>query len=151
MGILGLLWRRVAGRRLGTVVVVTGISMNPTFSEGDKALVKPRAYSTGSPERFDIVVVRPPGVDREDIKRIVGLPGELVEIRSGSLWVDAETTEEPHVPASMPVDWLHAWGTMDDEYVVLGDNRDAPGISDSRRYGPLKRDAIIGPVTRQLT
>ncbi len=130
---------------------ITGTSMEPTFSEGDQVVVEPRAYVSGKPERFDVVILRPPGIDREDIKRVVGLPGELVEIRSGSLWVDGSIVEEPHIQASMPMDWLHAWGPTDNEYIVLGDNRAAPGISDSRRYGPVRLELMIGPVNRRIT
>ena len=144
------LWRRVAGRALGIEIVVSGTSMAPAFSDGDRAIVEPRRYRHGHPARFDIVVIRPPGGDREDLKRIVGLPGELVEIRDGNLRIDGDLVEEPHIPGPMPVDWLHAWAPREDEYIVLGDNRAAPGITDSRRYGPLSRDAIVGPVTRSV-
>lgn len=143
------LWRRVAGRTLGIEFVVAGTSMSPAFVDGDRAVVEPRRYRNAPPARFDVVVLRPPGADREDLKRIVGLPGELVEIRDGRLWVDGEVVEEPHIPGPMPAGWLHAWATREDEYVVLGDNRAAPGISDSRRYGPLNRGKLVGPVTRR--
>ena len=144
------LWRRVSERILGIEVVVAGISMAPTFAEGDRAVVEPRRYRSGRPSRFDVVVVRPPGTGREDLKRIVGLPGELVEIRDGELWIDGERIDEPHIAEPMPADWLHAWSPREDEFVVLGDNRSAPGIADSRRYGPLTLDVIVGPVTRRL-
>lgn len=142
------LWRRIASRALGIKIVVSGISMAPTFLDGDRAVVEPRKYQSSRPARFDVVFLRPPGSDREHIKRIVGLPGELVEIRDGELWIDGDSVKEPHISGPMPPDWLHAWATREDEYVVLGDNRAAPGIADSRRYGPLRRDALIGPVRR---
>ncbi|MDA1257487.1 MAG: signal peptidase I [Chloroflexi bacterium] len=143
------LWRRLAGRALGLQIVVSGNSMKPTFSDGDRAVVEPRRYRNGDPTRFDVVVVRPPGVDREDLKRIVGLPGELVEVREGRLWIDGSVIDEPHLPGPMPADWLHTWATREREYVVLSDNRAAPGATDSRRYGPVSRTAIVGPVTRR--
>ena len=152
---LNRFWRRVASRTLGIEIVVSGISMEPGFSDGDRAVVEPRKYRANSPSRFDVVFLRPPGTDgrlpdadREDIKRIVGLPGELVEIRDGVLWIDGDVAEEPYISGPMPPDWLHAWATRDDEYVLLGDNRAAAGITDSRRYGPVKRNALIGPVRR---
>lgn len=142
-------WRRLAGRTLGIVFEVGGHSMSPAFTDGDRVVVEPRRYRSGRPSRFDVVVVRPSGTGREDLKRIVGLPGELVEIRDGKLWIDGDVVEEPHFPGSMPGGWLHAWAPGIDEYVVLGDNRAAPGITDSRLYGVLTRDAIVGPVTRR--
>ncbi len=151
MGLLNRLWRRITERALGLRVTVTGISMSPTYSDGDIAIAKPGQYRSSKPSRFDIVVVRPPDTNREDIKRIVGLPDELVEIRDGSLWVDGEIVAEPHISSPMPSDWLHAWGTHGDEYIVLGDNRGARRISDSRTYGPLERDALVGPIVRRLT
>lgn len=150
MRMLNRFWRNLTESAFGVVITVTNISMEPTFSEGARAKFEPRRYRNTEPRRFDVVVVRPPGVDREDIKRIVGLPGELVEIRDGKLWIDGEVVEEPHIADPMPSNWLHAWGAGDYEYIVLGDNRAAPGITDSRRYGPLDADAIVGPVTRRL-
>lgn len=150
MRMLNRFWRNLTESAFGVVITVTNISMEPTFSEGARAKLEPRRYRNAEPRRFDVVVIRPPGVDREDIKRIVGLPGELVEIRDGKLWIDGEVVEEPHIADPMPSNWLHAWGAGDHEYIVLGDNRAAPGITDSRRYGPLDADAIVGPVTRRL-
>jgi signal peptidase I len=151
VGLLNRLWRRITERAFGLRVTVTGISMSPTFSEGDVAMVEPGRYRSAEPSRFDVVVVRAPGTNREDIKRIVGLPNELVEIRDGSLWIDGEVVAEPHIASPMPSNWLHAWGTRDNEYIVLGDNRGAPGIIDSRKYGPLERGALVGPIVRRLS
>jgi len=154
--LLNRIWRTLTERALGVVITVTNISMEPTFPEGTRAMLKPRGYRNAKPRRFDVVVVRPPGPPRppgvtgEDIKRIVGLPGELVEIRDGKLWIDGEAVNEPHIADYMPSNWLHTWGTRDHEYIVLGDNRAAPYINDSRRYGPLHADAVIGPITRCL-
>jgi signal peptidase I len=154
--LLNRIWRTLTERALGVVITVTNISMEPTFPEGTRAMLKPRGYRNAKPRRFDVVVVRPPGPPRppgvtgEDIKRIVGLPGELIEIRDGELWIDGEVVQEPHIADHMPMQWLHTWGTRDHEYIVLGDNRAAPGIIDSRRYGPLKANAVIGQVTRRL-
>jgi signal peptidase I len=148
--LLNRFWRNLTERAFGVVITVTNTSMEPTFSEGARAKLEPSRYRNAAPRRFDVIVVRPPGVDREDIKRIVGLPGELVEIRDGKLWIDGEVVEEPHIADPMPSNWLHAWSTRDREYIVLGDNRAAPGITDSRRYGPLNADTIVGPVTRRL-
>ena len=150
MRLLNRFWRNLTQRAFGVVITVTNISMEPTFSEGDRAKLEPRLYRNAKPLRFDVVVVCPPGTDQEDIKRIIGLPGELVEIRDGLLWIDGVIVEEPHIAGDMPSNWLHAWGTRDHEYIVLGDNRAAPGITDSRRYGPLNADAIVGPVTRRI-
>ena len=157
MRLLNRLWRNLTERPFGVVITVTNISMEPTFSEGTRAKLEPRRYRNTKPRRFDVVVVRPPGVDQrppgvavEDIRRIVGLPGELIEIRDGELWIDGEVVQEPHIADHMPMQWLHTWGTRDHEYIVLGDNRAAPGIIDSRRYGPLKANTVIGQVTRRL-
>ncbi len=150
MRLLNRFWRNLTERAFGVVITVTSISMEPNFPEGARARLEPGRYRNAKPLRFDVVVVRPPGTDREDIKRIVGLPGELVEIRDGELRIDGEVVEEPHIADPMPSNWLHAWGTRDHEYIVLGDNRAAAGITDSRRYGPLNADAIVGPVTRRI-
>ncbi len=150
MQFLNRLCRRISESTLGLEITVTGVSMFPAFSEGDRAIVEPRLYRGDNPRRLDIVVVRPPGEHREDIKRIVGLPNELVEIRDGTLQIDGEVLAESYISEPMPREWLHAWGTGDAEYVILGDNRGALGITDSRAYGPVRRDALVGPVTRRL-
>ena len=147
---LSQIWRRMAGKRLGTIYTFTNISMVPTFIPGDRALVKYYKTSSTRPARFDVIILRLPKAEREDLKRIVGLPGEMVEIKRGNLMIDGGIIPEQYVTKEMPVDWSYQWILGAEEYIVLGDNRSAPGITDSRSYGPVHSDFLVGLVTRRI-
>jgi signal peptidase I len=78
------------------------------------------------------------------MKRIVGLPGEEVALRSGELIVDGESVKDAYAYCLDPDTDNHEWWPRGDEYVVLGDNRAAS--TDSRRFGPVKRVSFRGRV-----
>lgn len=126
-------------------VRVRGDSMLPSLRDGQWARISRRAYHGHGPRRFDVVRFEAPGDGlRFDIKRIVGLPGELVELRSGILFVDGE-----EIPFETAGGGNAAWGPGEGEYVMLGDNREAS--TDSRRYGVVDRHAITGRVEFRST
>ncbi|MFW6195531.1 MAG: signal peptidase I [Chloroflexota bacterium] len=138
---------RIARRLLDRRITVVGESMAPSLCHGDQVVVSGFDRQIPALSRGEIVVLKAPGTDREDVKRIVGLPGELVEIRDGVLMIDSRPTDEPYINAAMPPDWHYAWNARPTEYVVLGDNRAAS--TDSRRYGPVPVDRITGRVRRR--
>ena len=78
------------------------------------------------------------------MKRIIGLPGEEVELRKGELFVDGEPVDDFFAYCPDPTADNHEWWPRDDEYVVLGDNRIAS--TDSRKFGPVKRSSFRGRV-----
>jgi len=120
---------------------VRGSSMEPTLHSGQYLIVSRLSYRLGDPQRGDVIVFEPPNGTQDDyIKRIIGLPGETVEARGGSIWIDGLQLEEPYVSGTAP--YNGAWDLQDDEYFVLGDNR--PNSSDSHSWGPLPRDNIVG-------
>ena len=128
-----------------TRFVVRGDSMAPTFLEDDYLLVSRTAYLVADPSRGDVVVVRDPhDPTAEYLKRVVGLPRERVRVEGGRVFADGRPLEEPYLdPASLPEGGqVHEWELGEDEYVVLGDNR--RHSSDSRRFGPVTVDAIVG-------
>lgn len=127
--------------------VVEGLSMFPTFKDKDYLIIDELSYRFGNPERGDVVVFRYPGNPSIFyIKRIIGLPGEKVSIDHGIVTVTRAdstkvTLEEPYVVEE------DATYTLDttlggDQYFVMGDNR--PKSSDSRVWGPLPKEDIIG-------
>ena len=125
--------------------VVRGGSMRPTFEPGQHLLVSRVAYSGSSPSRGDVVIVRDPrDGGRRILKRVVGLPGETVAVREGTLLVDGEALAELYLgglPASLGMEeW--ACAIRDDEYVVLGDRRWRS--TDSREFGPVRTELIVG-------
>ncbi|MDW8067567.1 MAG: signal peptidase I [Anaerolineae bacterium] len=120
---------------------VRGSSMEPTLHNGQYLVVSKIVYHFVEPRRGDIVVFVPPNGTGEDyIKRIIGLPGERVEIRDGVVWINGYRLDEPYLTSGIP--YTGAWTLGPDEYFVLGDNR--ANSSDSHAWGPLPRKNIIG-------
>jgi len=120
---------------------VRGSSMEPTLHNGQYLVVSKLSYRFSEPQRGDIVVfVSPNGAGEDYIKRIVGLPGERVEIREGAVWINGYRLDEPYLNSGIP--YTGAWSLGPDEYFVLGDNR--ANSSDSHAWGPLPRKNIIG-------
>ncbi len=123
------------------VVIVKGASMRPTFRTGDLLVVWKRAYRTAEPQRADIVVSR----YRNDliVKRVVGLPGEEVEVRGGSLLINGSTNTEPHdiEPGYLRIE---NGKLFDGKYALLGDNRALP-IS-QLIHAVVSKNDIIGKV-----
>jgi len=120
---------------------VRGSSMEPTLHDGQYLVIGKVIYWIHPPERGDIIVFRPPANPSDDyIKRVVGLPGDQIEIQDGGIWVDGVLIEEPYI--SSPGAYSGTWSLGDDEYFVLGDNRN--NSSDSHSWGVLPRENIIG-------
>lgn len=121
---------------------IEGYSMEPNLHQGQYLIVNKAVYWLHPPERGDIVVFAfPRAPDRDFIKRVIGLPGETIEIRNGSVYIDGVLLDEPYL--SEPTHGTVPPRTLaPGEYFVLGDNRD--NSSDSRSWGPLPQDKIVG-------
>lgn len=121
---------------------VEGSSMEPLLVQGERILVDKLSYRLGEPERFDVVVLRS-DEGRTLVKRILGLPGETLEIIDGTLHVDGRPVTEPYLEAAAGFAAPRAPIRLGvDEYWVLGDNR--PASIDSRRFGAVERRDIRG-------
>lgn len=127
--------------------IVSGSSMDPTFANGDYLIVDQLSYKLNNPHRGDVIIFRYPNdPSKYFIKRVIGLPGETITIRGNITTITGPehdeplTLEEPFVEFSSSNDISV---TLEkDEYFVMGDNRRAS--SDSRVWGPLPRDNIVG-------
>jgi signal peptidase I len=141
-------------------------SMLPTIEVNDRVMVNKLAYNWGEPKRGDIVVFRDPREEElqetipeavirsvleavgirtrghdDLIKRVVGLPGETVEVKGNHVLIDGTAIEEPYLAdVFMPDEPAVTLGG--DEVFVMGDNRNAS--FDSRRFGPIPLDEIVG-------
>ncbi|OCA86291.1 MULTISPECIES: signal peptidase I [unclassified Bacillus (in: firmicutes)] len=132
--------------------IVEGASMEPTLYNNEKVLVNKLAAYSGSVDRQDIVVIRDDGKDKYYIKRIIGLPGEKVEYKNDSLYINGKQKDEPYLPDEQgEVDLLKMNKTGDfdplkvpnDHYFVMGDNR--LNSRDSRNgLGYIDEDDIVG-------
>ncbi len=121
---------------------IEGTSMEPNLHDGQYLIINKLLYYLHPPERGDVVVFHYPKNPRRDfIKRVIGLPGEKVEVRGERIFINGEELEEPYTLHTSN----YTWGPQrlgEDEYFVLGDNRNSS--SDSHNWGSLSRDAIIG-------
>jgi signal peptidase I len=127
--------------------IVQGPSMQPTFYTGQFLIVSRVNYLLGDPQRGDIVVFHYPGNPDEDyIKRVIGLPGDTVEIRQQRVYVNGVQLNEPYINEECTDDMCadNSWELGPDQYFVMGDNRNHS--SDSRRFGPVDRGYIVGEV-----
>lgn len=128
-------------RTLVEPFVVEHSSMWPTIEEGEYILVDKVSYRFREPRRGDIVVFRPPwNFGRPYIKRVIGLPGDVVEIKDGSVFVNGNRMDEPYVGQTQ--DLLLPTEVPQGEYFVLGDNRN--NSYDSRRGWTISRKDIVG-------
>ncbi len=127
--------------------VVRGHSMTPTFSEGDRLLVSRFRGRSFSFARGELVVVRDgPDDERRHLKRLVGLPREIVRQSEGVILINDEPLDEDYLGGLPAVIGLEdvAWNLGDNEYFLLGDNR--AHSTDSRQRGPFGLDDIEGKV-----
>lgn len=128
---------------LAQATVVYGQSMEPNLMQFQRLIVDKVSYRVHPPQRNDIVVLDLPEMDEMLVKRVVGLPGEVVEVRSGTVYVNGQPLDEsfPHdvTPYDMEPITL---GPL--AYFVLGDNRS--NSNDSRAFGPVRREDILGRV-----
>jgi signal peptidase I len=121
---------------------IDGDSMEPNLHDRQFLLISKLAYRFDEPRRGDIVVFRfPRDPERDFIKRIVGLPGETVEIRRGQVFIDGQPLAEPYNPRLGSYDAPPITLGRDEVY-VLGDNRN--NSSDSHTWGPLPLANVIG-------
>ncbi|MBL9127781.1 MAG: signal peptidase I [Verrucomicrobiales bacterium] len=126
---------------------IESTSMLPSFREGSIHWIYRLAYrGTALPARGDVVGIRTSGETVMYIKRVVGLPGETLEIRRGEVWIDGKPLEEPHVrPGRKP--WNRRPRTLGpDEYFVIGDNRSMD--QEQHEFGVVERARIVGKVIR---
>ncbi|MFH1362565.1 MAG: signal peptidase I [bacterium] len=121
-------------------------SMEPTLAIKDRIIVNKVAYHFRQPKRAEIVVFRQVAPDeaakKDLIKRVMGLPGEVLEIKEGELYINNKKVEEHH-SVNNDFDDFGPIAIPDDKYFVLGDNR--PASADSRYWGLLPAENLIGP------
>jgi signal peptidase I len=123
--------------------VVEGDSMEPNFVDREHLLVSKMAYRWGVPARGDVVVFHAPELpDKDYIKRVIGLPGEIVELRRGEVYVDGAPIEEPWLPRADRSSF-GPYAVPAGHVFVLGDNR--AYSNDSRAFGRVPGTGLANP------
>lgn len=128
-------------------VQVEGNSMYPTLHDKSIGVSNTLGYHISKIERFDIVIIYVPEKNEYLVKRVIGLPGETVSYSNGQLYINGEQMDEPFLNQAYVEEYGATWMSDvseitlgEDEYYCLGDNR--PHSSDSRYYGPFKKENI---------
>lgn len=126
---------------------VKGQSMEPTFLSSEYLIIDELSYRFREPERGEVIVFRAPVAEKDYyLKRVIGLPGERVKVVDNKVIIYNETypegivMEEGYLGEDTEGNISFSLGS--DQYFVMGDNRDAS--FDSRRFGPISRDMIVG-------
>ncbi len=151
VAVLALLSYLLVSHYVLQTVQVVGPSMNPTLHDADHYFLNRWIYHWHAPQRSDIVVIKDPSDGAFVVKRIIATPGESVHLKNGRVYVDGKELQEPYLRKGTST----FTGTKDgeeyvlcgkDQYFVLGDNRN--NSFDSRVYGPVRRQNILGAVMR---
>jgi signal peptidase I len=147
LALLGGLWVRAD---VGQVQTVTSSSMSPTLCKGDRVVVQEWGVSAASLHHDDLVVFDEPGTSLRVVKRVVGLPGDVVEIRDAKTFRNGRRVVEPYVDrASIDALYYGPVTVPQGQILVLGDNR-ATSV-DSRHYGTVPADRVDGMVRWHLS
>lgn len=128
---------------------VKGSSMYPNFHNGEYILTDKISYKLGNPQKGDVIIFKAPKNEEYDyIKRIIGLPGDTIEVLNSKIYLNQQLLDEPFLPS----DYITSGGTFlrpgltvtvpPDEFFVMGDNRSHS--SDSREWGFVPKENIVG-------
>jgi signal peptidase I len=137
---------------LGRPFLVQGASMEPNFQNGNYLIVDVLSYKIGDPVRGDVIVFHYPG-NRAlyFIKRIIALPGDKITFDNGKMYINGKESDEKYIPSDSLSDTFTTkmeFTLTDNQYFVMGDNR--AESFDSRSWGPLSKDDIVGIVRARL-
>ena len=125
------------------IVRVDGPSMEPTLYTDERMAVTKFSYYFASPKRGDIVVTKFPEDKSNYVKRVIGMPGETLEIKDGKVYINGDVLDEPYIKEVILSDY-GAIEIPEGKYMVLGDNRNNSRDSRYVSIGPLEEKLIVG-------
>ena len=127
--------------------IVSGNSMSPVLEANDMCLVNRLIYDLGGPERYDIILFERNDTGKPNIKRVVGLPGESVQISAGLIYIDGEPVKDDRIGVvALSGVANNAVELGPDEYFVIGDNADSSEDSRFSNIGNIKKSSIRGKI-----
>jgi len=131
--------------------IVRQSSMEPNFHDNDYLFVSKQAYRFGEPKRGDVVVFESElqqenGDDKLLIKRVIGLPGETIDIIDEKVYVDGTMLEESYTMDGTTYGDIHELKIPEDEYFCMGDNRDVSIDSRDPAVGCVDKEKFVGKV-----
>ncbi len=122
-------------------IVVDGASMEPTLTSGEYVIVNRLSYRIGTPQRGDIIVFHfPRDPSKEYIKRVIGLPGDEVQVENGQVYVNGQPLDETYL--KVKTNYSGNWRVPAGQLFVLGDNRN--NSSDSHDWGTVPMSYVVG-------
>lgn len=125
------------------IAIVDGSSMENTIHDNDILIINKKAYSLSPPKRYDIVNIY--AKDKYDnflVKRIIGLPGDTLEINNSSIYLNGTLLHEDYIKENMQIPYYIKINIPKNKYFVMGDNRNVS--LDSRYFGLIKESDIQG-------
>lgn len=151
VGVLALASYLIISRYFVTTVEVVGSSMVPTLRNSDHYLLNRWVYHFRTPKHKEVVVLRDPSGGCYAVKRVIAVEGDAVLLKNGRVYLNGEKLDEPYLARNTPT--FSGDGSKEeiifcgkDQFYVLGDNR--MNSADSRTYGPIRRENILGLVVR---
>ena len=131
--------------------IISGQSMSPVLSSGDMCLVNRLSYDLGKPDRYDIVLFEREN-GQQNVKRIIGLPGETVQIVSDSVYINNHKLDDPRLEGYITLPGIaeNPIVLQKDEYFLMGDNADSSEDSRFASIGNVKRSSIKGKLWFRL-
>lgn len=125
--------------------VVEGTSMLETLHDGDRLFVMKQGIRVDQLNRGDVVVFHAPDENRDYIKRVIAFPGEFVQIADGLVYINGKRLDEPYINTEKTeVGPTNEWLVEEGRLFVLGDNRMEGASKDSRIFGTIAADAVVG-------
>lgn len=147
--VIGVVVVAVAYIFAGQLLRVTGDSMLPNFHDGEQIVAEKVTVKFENLKRNDIVIFQhPTNPDKLVIKRVIGLPGETMELQNGKILIDGKILDEPYLAEetrTLTGNYIKenvVYTIPADSYIFLGDNRS--NSSDSRDWGPISKNNIVG-------
>lgn len=126
------------------MALVNQSSMEPTLHEGQMLIISKMNYLVGEPDRGDIVVLKDDAENKLLIKRVIGLPGEEIQLKEGKVFINDKELAPDYTNAPTYAYIQESWQLPEGEYFVLGDNRGHSRDSRAENVGLVKRENIIG-------